>query len=135
MPLVRIHIPADTSPADARAISESVHDAMVAHINVPPADRFQTIHRHAPGELICTDEFLGVHHGARVVMVQITLAHGRSVKLKQALYAAIASGIAQRTHFAANDVIINLVEVLRENWSFGGGVAHYALADAKAVLA
>ena len=135
MPLVRIHLPADTSPEETAAVSDAVHQAMVQHINVPLADRFQTIHRHAPGDLVCSSEFLGIAHGAKVVMVQITLAFGRPTKLKQALYGAIASGIAGRSGFAADDVIINLVEVLRENWSFGRGVAQYAVADAQAVLA
>ena len=74
-------------------------------------------------------------HSAKVVIVQITLAFGRSIKLKQALYSAITSGIAAHTGFAANDVIISLVEVPRENWSFGRSVAQYAVIDTRAVLA
>ena len=135
MPLVRIHLPADTSPEEAAAVSNAIHSAMVEHIHVPLADRFQTVHRHAPGELVCSSEFLGIVHSAKVVIVQITLAFGRSIKLKQALYSAIASGIAAHTGFSEDDVIISLVEVPRENWSFGRGVAQYAVIDARAVLA
>ena len=31
------------------------------------------------------------------------------------------------TEISADDVIIHLVETVRENWSFGRGLAHYAL--------
>jgi 4-oxalocrotonate tautomerase len=134
MPLVRIHLPQHTPADEVIAISDVIHTAMVATINVPPADKFQTVHRHASGDLICTPEFLGVPHGHQVLMIQITIAQGRSIVMKQALYAAITQGIAASTSFAANDVIINLVEVLRENWSFGNGKAQYAETDAQAVL-
>jgi hypothetical protein len=35
--------------------------------------------------------------------------------------------VAAQAGTPAADVIINLVETVRENWSFGNGLAHYAL--------
>lgn len=49
--------------------------------------------------------------------------------MKRALYATIARQVAATTRFDADDVIINLVETARENWSFGQGVAQYAPVD------
>ena len=127
MPFVRIDLPASTSAAHIAAVSEAVHQAMVDTFNVPLADRFQTITRRAPDELVCTPEFLGVRHSAHVVLVQITCSPGRSLDAKKALYALMVQRIAGTSKFAANDVIINLVETVRENWSFGNGIAHYAV--------
>ena len=66
MPLVRIHVPQATPADDRRAVADTVHDALVAHFNVPVADRFQVIQAHADGELICTPEYLGIRHTLRV---------------------------------------------------------------------
>lgn len=131
MPLVRIDLPAATPAPQLAAVSDAVHHALVTTFNVPQADRFQTLTRRAADELVCTPEFLGVAHSAQVVFIQITCSPGRSLEMKRALYATVARDVAASTGFAANDVIINLVETARENWSFGHGVAHYAPADPK----
>ncbi|MBX3585923.1 MAG: tautomerase family protein [Ramlibacter sp.] len=126
MPLVRIDLPAAVMPR-AAAVSDAVHQAMVQTFNVPPDDRFQTITPRAAGELVCTPEFLGVRHGDSVAFVQITCAPGRSLDMKKALYARIAADVARHGGLEPADVVINLVESARENWSFGNGLAQYAL--------
>ena len=127
MPLVRISLPQTTTDSDVAAVSISVHNALVATFNVPEPDRFQAIHRHSPQELICTPEFLGVQHSQHVVFVQVSCSPGRSLDMKKALYAKIAVDIALTSSFKAEDVIINLLETNRENWSFGLGIAQYAI--------
>ena len=129
MPFVRIDLPAATPADDIAAVSQSVHQAMVDVIQIPPDDRFQVIGRRAPGELVCTPRYLGIEHSDRVVFVQITLSPGRAVGLKEALFERIARDVARSTSFAAADVIVNLVESALENWSFGNGVAQYAVLD------
>lgn len=126
MPLVRVSLPQTTSPAEVTAVSGAIHRAMVETFNVPELDRFQVIHRHSPEELVCTPEYLGVGHQGPVVFVQITCAPGRTLETKKALYARIASDISLASEFSAADVIINLVESSRENWSFGMGIAQYS---------
>ena len=127
MPLVRISLPQTTLPADIAAVSAAVHNALVATFNVPESDRFQAIHKHRPDELICTPDFLGISHSQHVVFAQISCSPGRSLAVKKAFYAKVAADIAHTSSFKAEDVIINLLETHRENWSFGLGVAQYAL--------
>ena len=43
----------------------------------------------------------------------------------KALYAALAESVTAAAPVRREDVIVNLVEVPRENWSFGGGVMSY----------
>lgn len=126
MPLVRISLLDNTTAADTAAISTAVHSALVATFNVPQADCFQAIDRHSPHDLVCTDEFLGVQHSRHVVFVQISCSPGRTLEMKKALYKSIADGIASASTFKSEDVIINLLETSRENWSFGLGIAQYA---------
>ena len=127
MPLVRINLPQVTLPADVAAVSSAVHNALVATFNVPAIDRFQAIHRHNPEDLVCTPEFLGVTHSKHVVFVQITCSPGRSSEMKKTLCTKMATDIALASSFKADDVIISLLETNRENWSFGLGIAQYAL--------
>ena len=127
MPLVRINLFQGQQPDFQQALSDAVHEAMVATINVPPTDRFQIVTEHAPGQLVYAPEYLGIAHQERIIFIQIFLNTGRTVAMKQALYA----GIAQRVGalgFDPKDLIINLVEVSKEDWSFGNGVAQYVSA-------
>ena len=127
MPLVRIDVACATPDADLTAVADEVHQALVDTFNVPLPDRFQTLTRRASNELVCTPEFLGITHTPKVAFVQIFCSPGRSLEMKKALYSAIASRVAAHGYFAASDVVINLVETARENWSFGNGAAQYAV--------
>lgn len=50
----------------------------------------------------------------------------RTVEQKKVLYARIVGLLAERPGVRPEDVLINLVGVARENWSFSNGVAQYA---------
>ena len=56
----------------------------------------------------------------------MTLNEGRSVEMKRAFYRAVADGLHARIGLRREDVFISLVEVAKENWSFGNGEAQYA---------
>lgn len=126
MPFVRISVPSSLDDDALRHVSNAVHDSMVACFNVPPKDRFQVLSRHAAGELVCTPDYLDIAHTGPVAFVQITCNAGRSLEMKKELYRRIAASVAEGGVIRASDVIINLVEVAKENWSFGNGVAQYA---------
>jgi phenylpyruvate tautomerase PptA (4-oxalocrotonate tautomerase family) len=124
MPLVRIDLVRGKSEAQRQAIADAVHQALVS-IGVPEDDRFQIIGEHDPANFIFARAYLGLQHTEHLVMIQITLNEGRTTALKQALFKAIAEGIHAAAGVPLEDVIVNLVEVKRENWSFGAGVAQY----------
>lgn len=126
MPLVRISHLSGKPDEVIAALSERVHRAMVEHFDVPPDDRFQIITQHDAAQLVAPAEFLGLRHSNDVVFIQITCAEGRSVAKKKALYAALADGVASAASIRSEDVIVNLVETRRENWSFGNGLAPFA---------
>lgn len=127
MPYVRIELPPTIAPEHAHRIGDAVHDAMVETIAVPVEDKFQLITRHPAGAIVCTPEYLGVKHTAQALFIQIFLAPGRTLQQKRALYAMIARDASVAAQVSPSDVLISLVETLRENWSFGDGVAHYTL--------
>jgi len=126
MPLVRIDLVAGKPAEYRRTIGEVVYDAMIKAINVPRDDRFQIITEHAPDQFIVDANYLGIRRSADCVILQITLNDGRTVEQKRAFYKAIADSLHERLKLRREDVFINLVEVRKENWSFGNGEAQYA---------
>ena len=126
MPLVRFDVPRGKSPEYRRALNEVVYEAMLKTINVPANDRFQIFTEHAPEELVIDRTYLGIERTADCVLIQIFLNEGRTTEMKKAFYRAIADGLNERLGLRKQDVFINLVEVKKENWSFGNGEAQYA---------
>jgi phenylpyruvate tautomerase PptA (4-oxalocrotonate tautomerase family) len=127
MPLVRIDIASSASSQVVRTVSDVVYDAMARVANVPANDRFQIITRHGSDELVYPQEgYLGVTYGPGIVFIQVTWNTGRSVDVKKAFYRAVAEGIADKAGIRIQDVWISLVDVAREDWSFGNGEMQYA---------
>ena len=126
MPFVRIDL-AKGKPAEHRkAIGEIVYKAMTEIINVPVDDKFQVITEHAADELNFPKSYLGIEYSKDLVFIQITLNSGRTIDMKKAFYKRIADDLHSQLNVRREDVLINLVEVAKENWSFGNGIAQYA---------
>jgi 4-oxalocrotonate tautomerase len=125
MPLVRIDLPAGKPDQYRRTAADVVYEAMLTTLKAPKDDRFQVITEHAPATLIIDPTYLGIERSADALVIQITLNEGRTVEAKQAFYRAVADGLHARLGLRREDVVINLVEVKKENWSFGNGIAQY----------
>ena len=127
MPLARIAVPNGKTAEYRNAISRGVHAALVETFNVPADDLFQVITEHAPGtELVHTPSYLGIEYSNDFVAIQLTVSDTRSVGQKKQLFKRIAERLADNPGLRPQDVFINLVEVKKENWSFGNGIAQYA---------
>jgi len=126
MPFVRVDV-AQGKPADyLKTIGDVVYESMRQTLNVPENDRFQVITEHPAAGLIYDPAYLGIQRSPDCVFIQVTLNEGRTLEMKRAFYKAIADGLHQRLKLRREDVLINLVEVKKENWSFGNGEAQYA---------
>jgi 4-oxalocrotonate tautomerase len=125
MPLVRVSLRKGKSPSYLESIGEAVHRAMVETIAVPADDRFQIFTEHSVEELVYDPDYLGVKRSADLVVIQITLNAGRTLEQKRALYDAIARNLAGGPGLRSEDVLVGLVEVPKENWSFGKGEMSY----------
>jgi phenylpyruvate tautomerase PptA (4-oxalocrotonate tautomerase family) len=126
MPLARIDVPTGKSADYRSAIGEVVYNAMLSVLNVPKNDRFQVITEHASGGLVIDPTYMGIERTTEAVIIQVTLSEGRTVDMKRAFYKAVVDGLHERLGLRREDVFINLVEVKKENWSFGNGEAQYA---------
>jgi phenylpyruvate tautomerase PptA (4-oxalocrotonate tautomerase family) len=125
MPFVRIDLKRGKSAEYRKTLGEIVYKAMIDVINVPENDKFQVITEHAPEDLNVSAGYLGNRYSDDIILIQITLSAGRSIELKKAFYKRIADDIHAQLKTSVDDVVINLVEVAKENCSFGGGIAQY----------
>ena len=126
MPLVRIDLIDGKSEEYRNTIAAVVYDTMRETMNVPKDDRFMVITEHLSENFIVDPNYLGIQKTKDCVFIQLTLNAGRTLDQKRAFYKAVADGLNQRLKLRREDVFINLVEVNKENWSFGNGEAQYA---------
>jgi 4-oxalocrotonate tautomerase len=125
MPLVRISLREGKSEQYRRALGDGVHQAMVEAIDAPPQDRFQIITEHPANDLIYDPSYLGIERSDNIVMVQITLSAGRKHGQTRKLFQRMAEILAKNPGLRPQDLMVSLVEVAWENWSFGNGEAQY----------
>ncbi len=125
MPLVKIYVRRNIAEPALHAISDAVHEALVAEANVPPDDRFHILHRLEGNQIVAHPSYGGVSRSDEIVVIEITLNVGRTVEVKKNLYADIAKRL-EALGVRPDDVVVSLIEVTKENWSFGGGRATYA---------
>ena len=126
MPLVRIDVRKGKDVAYRQEIGRVVYEALVG-VGVPKDDRFQVISEYDTDSLLFDPDYIGIHRTDDLVIIQITWNEGRNLEQKKALYKAIADGLHAAVGLRREDVFINLVEVKKENWSFGNGIAQYAV--------
>ena len=125
MPLVRIDVAKGHPAGFGRAVGEVVYRAMLSEINVPADDKFQIISTHEVDELVIPQSYLGIEYSPGIVFISVTLNAGRSTELKKKFYQRIADDLAAELQVRKQDVFISLVEVSKENWSFGNGEMQY----------
>jgi len=126
MPLARIDLVQGQSAEYRRVVGDVVYEAMVEVLKAPKDDRFQVITEHPADAIVADENYLGVRRTQECIFIQLTLNAGRTVEEKKAFYKAVADALHDRLGLRREDVFINLLEVQKENWSFGNGIAQYA---------
>ena len=125
MPLARIDLLQGKSAEYRRAIGDVVYEGVIGPLKAPKDDRFQVITEHPDNDMIADPNYFGIPRTKDCVFIQVTISEGRTVEQKLQFFQAVADGLHQRLGLRREDVFINLIEVKKENWSFGNGVAQY----------
>ncbi|HEY3030886.1 MAG TPA: tautomerase family protein [Bradyrhizobium sp.] len=126
MPLVRVSLRRGKSDDYKKAIGDGVYKAMREAFNVPEEDRFVVVSEHSESEFQFSKTYLDIARSDDLVIIQITANNTRTTEQKKALFARIVQLLSQHPGLRKEDVFISLVDVPKENWSFGNGVAQYA---------
>jgi 4-oxalocrotonate tautomerase len=126
MPLVRIDLRRGKPAAYRKAICEGIYRAMREAFAVPEDDRFILVNEHDADDFDYAESYLGITHTDDLVIIQVTANDTRTLEQKKAFFARVAALLSANPGVRKEDVVINLVEVKKENWSFGNGIAQYA---------
>jgi phenylpyruvate tautomerase PptA (4-oxalocrotonate tautomerase family) len=125
MPLTRVSLRRGKPAAHRKAILEGLYQAMRETFNVPEGDRFMIVSEHDQDNFVYSADYLGIQRSDDLVIIQITVSNTRNVEQKQKLYRRIVERLTESPGLRPEDIFINLIEVLPENWSFGHGEAQY----------
>jgi len=126
MPLTRVSMLKGKPPEYRRAILDSLYQAMREIFEIPEDDRFMVIEELEPENFSYGKAYLGIARDDDLVLIQIVVNNTRGPDKKKALYARIAELLAKSPGIRPENVLVNLVDVPKENWSFGMGLAQYA---------
>lgn len=126
MPLVRIDLRKGKPGPYRHAIGNAVYRAMRETFAVPDEDRFVIINEHDAENFQFSKSYLDVARSDDLVIIQITANNTRTLEQKKAFFERAAGLLAENPGLRREDVLISLVEVGKENWSFGNGSAQYA---------
>ncbi len=126
MPLTYISLRAGKPEAYRQAIFDGLYRALHETFNVPEDDQFMTINEHDAANFRYGASYLGIARSDDLVFIQITANNTRTVEQKKALFRRIAELLGECPGIRPEDVFVSLVEVAKENWSLGHGLAQYA---------
>ncbi|KWU24950.1 MULTISPECIES: tautomerase family protein [Burkholderia] len=126
MPFTRIAVREGKPAAYRKALVDGVQRALIQTFNVPEDDIFMVVTEHAAENFVFGRHYLDIERSDDLVIIQITANNTRTLEQKRSLYRTIADNLSQQPGVRQEDVFISLVEVLKENWSFGNGIAQYA---------
>ena len=126
MPLSRISLKRGKSPQYRDAVLDGVYQAMRETFDVPEDDRFMIVTEHGDGDFVYGAHYLGVDRSDDLVIIQLTVSNTRPLEKKKALFKRVVERLGESPGVRPEDVFINLIEVAKENWSFGHGVAQYS---------
>jgi phenylpyruvate tautomerase PptA (4-oxalocrotonate tautomerase family) len=127
MPVFHAHIPAGRfAKEQKKAIGNSLNQALVEGLGIPPGDRFIMISEHNEEELFIDPTFMEMSRTANAMIVTVLIGAHRPLEDKQKLLATITRLLYENIGISPDDVFIALVPVPNENFSFGRGVAQLA---------
>jgi len=111
MPYARISLLKGKPAEYLRALSDSLHRALVEAFDVPADDRFQAFHQHAPEELVFDRHYLGGPRSDDYVLIAITAGRVRSTDTKRAFYRRLVELLAESPGIACRDVMVVITTV------------------------
>lgn len=126
MPFTRISIRPGRSKAEKQTIMEQIYLAMRHTFAVAEGDRFMVVNEYAAEDFTYDAKYLGIDRTEKVIVIEITCNNTRTIDQKKSLYRDLVSRLEKSGGVRPDDVIVCLVEVAKENWSMGKGIASFA---------
>jgi ketosteroid isomerase-like protein len=135
MPFVNVSLARGKSDRYLTAVSQSVHDALVAELNMKPDDNFQLIHQSNPGEMVFNRGFRGGPRSDDWIVFTITDGLDRGERAKRRFYQTLVRLLEEHPGVRPADVFVIMTVTPPENFSFAGGVIGTDVAAAESLEA
>ncbi|AJC19812.1 tautomerase family protein [Pandoraea pulmonicola] len=126
MPLAHISLRTGKTEAYRQGIFDSLYRALRETFSVPEDDQFMTITEHDAANFRYGASYFGIARSEDVIFIQISASDTRTFEQKKALFRRTVELLGENPGVRPEDVLINLIEVRKENWSLGNGLAQYA---------
>lgn len=123
MPYARISLLKGQPPEYLRALSDSLHRALVEAFEVPENDRFQIFQQLAPEELVFDRDYLCGPRSENYALIAITAGRPRATRTKQAFFQRLAELLEISPGISRRDVMVVITTTKADEWSFGNGIA------------
>ncbi|MGI6855070.1 tautomerase family protein [Mesorhizobium sp. 1B3] len=123
MPLTQIFMRKGRTEIARRELQAGIYEAMRQTFAVPEDDRFMIINELEGADFWFGRSYPGLDRSDDLIIIQITVSNNRTREQKLALYKAVNHELSARIGCRPDDIFINIVEVMPENWSFGQGRA------------
>ncbi|MCL9661439.1 tautomerase family protein [Paenibacillus hunanensis] len=127
MPLTRISMLKGRHTDTREQLKSVIADVIVDKLNVPANDRFILLDEYDADQFHYDPTCLDIERTDDLLIIQITLVVGRPTEVKKQFYEALAEQLHQQLQLRKEDIFVNLIEVTRDNWSYGNGIAQFAL--------
>lgn len=121
MPFARIDLAQGKTPEYRATIAEIVYQGIVGVLKAPDGDRFIVVNEHKPENLVYDPTFLDMKRSPDFMLIQVTSTVGNDTQSKLAFFRFIADELSSKLGVRQDDIMINMVFVAREDWSFGNG--------------
>jgi phenylpyruvate tautomerase PptA (4-oxalocrotonate tautomerase family) len=121
MPFARIDLIQGKTPEYRATVADIVYRGIVDVLKAPDGDRFVVVGEHGADNLIYDPDFLGFSRSADFILIQVTSTVGNEKDVKFAFYRFVAEELKTKLSVRPDDIMINMVFVKREDWSFGNG--------------
>ena len=122
MPFVDISLARGKSGEYLEAVSQAVHEALVAELGMKPEDEFQLIHQHEPGEMVFNRNFRGGPRSDDWILFTITDGLERGEWAKRRFYKTLVRLLEADPGVRPADVFVMMTVTPPENFSFADGV-------------
>ncbi|WP_079708718.1 tautomerase family protein [Paraliobacillus ryukyuensis] len=125
MPFIRVSMVEGKSKKYKEKLAEGIYQSLRETFDVPKKDKFIVIHEHSKDNFFYGENYLDLKKTDDLVILQVFANNTRTIEMKQSLYQSITKKLGLQLALDKENLLIGIVEVGKENWSFGNGVAQY----------
>lgn len=122
MPLVHIHLRKGKPPKYIKDLKDGIHQALQKAWKIPPNDRFQLVSEYKKDHFHFDNTIWGVKRSNNLIAIYIT-SSPRTTAMKKKLYRELVKVLGESPKIRKEDIFVTIVNVGREDWSFGEGIA------------